>query len=221
MRGSKTAHIGVGHRKILLARKQQGHVYRHPGENRGFDGGHAFGGTRNLHIQIGAVGELMNLQGRIDGRPGVARQKRRDFHRYPPVGTAGAIVYRTKYVGGAAQILERELEEQRLAGEARACFLLDSCVVGRAVADGLVENRRIRGQSGHRQFVHVATQGAIVEYLARDVVEPKALSQIVQGLCGFHRCTLKSDELRVSKSPMRSITRSGRGCLLFDSAASA
>ena len=60
-------------------------------------------------------------------------------------------------------------------------------VPGKAAADGFVEYRRIRGPAGHRQFVDVATQCSLVENIARDVVEPKALPQIVECLSGFHR----------------------------------
>ena len=66
-------------------------------------------------------------------------------------------------------------------------------------------------EPGHRQFVDVAAQGAVVQHLARDVVEPEALSQIVKGLCRFHMSTCKSEALREIRSPIRSITRSGGG----------
>ena len=67
----------------------------------------------------------------------------------------------------------------------------------------------------------VAAQRAVVEHLAGDVVEPQALAQIVQVLRHRHGRTSKSDKLRVPRSPMRSITRSGGGCTEFDPAASA
>ena len=70
-----------------------------------------------------------------------------------------------------------------------AQLLADGRVVGRAVLDRMVEDRRIRGQAGYRKLVDVAFERAAVQQLARDVVQPDALAQIVQQLCRFHHPT--------------------------------
>ena len=62
----------------------------------------------------------------------------------------------------------------------------DLLVVGVAAGDRLVEDRRVRGQPGDRELVDVAGEGAVAEHRAGDVVEPEALAQVVQLLCGFH-----------------------------------
>ena len=53
--------------------------------------------------------------------------------------------------------------------------------------DGLVEDRRIRGEPGHRQLGDVALERAAVQQVARDGVEPEALAQVVEPLCRLHR----------------------------------
>ena len=50
----------------------------------------------------------------------------------------------------------------------------------------MVEDRRVRGQPGHGQFVDIPFERAVVEQIPRDVVEPEALPQVVQRLGGFH-----------------------------------
>jgi hypothetical protein len=59
-------------------------------------------------------------------------------------------------------------------------------VIG-AVLDGMVEDCRIRGQPGHRKFLDVALERAAVHEVAGDIVEPEALTEVVQCLRRFHR----------------------------------
>ena len=80
-------------------------------------------------------------------------------------------------------------------------LLPNALVVCRSIADGFVENRGIGGEAGDRQFFDVAAQRAVVENFPRDVVEPEALTQIVQGLRDGHESHLKSDECVVDQIP--------------------
>ena len=80
-------------------------------------------------------------------------------------------------------------KKSALARLALLQLLADRGVVGRAVLDRVVEDRRIRGQPGHREFVDVAFERAAVQQVARDVVEPDALAQIVELLRCFHCIT--------------------------------
>ena len=54
----------------------------------------------------------MQVRRGLDGAGRVVRQQRRDFQRDPAVGTSARIEGRSKQVGGAGQILQREFEEQ-------------------------------------------------------------------------------------------------------------
>ena len=69
----------------------------------------------------------------------------------------------------------------------------DAVVVERRAADRLVENGGVRGEARDGVLVDVALQSPIVEDAARDVVEPKALPEVVQFLGQAHVDTSKSD----------------------------
>src|SRR5664280_1322381 len=66
-------------------------------------------------------------------------------------------------------------------------LLADRGVVGRAVLEGVVEDRRIRGQAGHGPFADVAPQRSCIQQVTGDIVEPEALAQVVKQLGGVHR----------------------------------
>jgi hypothetical protein len=83
-------------------------------------------------------------------------------------------------VGGAAEVRDRELEEQRFGLEALLAQLGDLPVVIAAAADRLVEDRGVGGEAGHVEIVDVALQRAVVQDPAGDVVEPEALPQVVE-----------------------------------------
>ena len=91
----------------------------------------------------------------------------------------------------------------------------------RAAADGVLENRRVGSQPGHRQIGDVARQRAAVQQVTRDVVEPQALALVVQlsgvgihGVSSGARLSRRSRRSRMSissKSPMRSMAMSAGG----------
>ena len=145
--------------------------------------------------------------GRGESAGGVVGQQRRHLQRHPAVHAVGAVVDRAEQIGGPREILERQLEEQRLAGLALVQLFADRGVVGAAVLDRVVEDRRIRGEPGDRKLVDVALERAAVEQVARDVVEPETLAQVVEQLGGFHRCHLRRiwTDCRPASSADRSI----------------
>src|SRR5262249_221975 len=87
------------------------------------------------------------------------------------------------------EVLDRQLEEQLLARLAFLELVADCGVIAGAVLDGMVEDRRIRCESRHRQLVDVALQGAGGQEVAGAVVEPGARAEVVGLLRGLHRCT--------------------------------
>ena len=134
----------------------------------------------------------VQILGGGQGAGRVVGQQRRNFQRHPAVHAVRPVVNRPKQVGGPGDVLERQVEEERLARFALAQLLADRGVVGGAVLDGVVEDRRIRGEPRHRELVDVALERAAIQQVARDVVEPEALAQIVKHLCRFHRVTFAS-----------------------------
>jgi hypothetical protein len=101
---------------------------------------------------------------------GVMSQERGDFQRNPSVDAAGPLVDRTEQVSGLGEILERQFEEQILTGLAFLEFLTDGCVIGGAILDGMIEDRRVGCQPGDREFVDVAAERAAFQQVSRDIV---------------------------------------------------
>src|SRR3546814_18005849 len=94
----------------------------------------------------------------------------------------GGIEHRAEHVRRTPQVLQRQLHEQRLVALPGGGLLADAGVVGAAVADRLVEDRRVGCQPGDAVLVDVALQRAVVEDLAGDVVQPEALADVARGV---------------------------------------
>jgi hypothetical protein len=78
-----------------------------------------------------------------------------------------------KEVGGGAHVLEREFEEEGLAGLASCRLLADGRVVAIVVLDGMIEDGRVGREPSDRELVDVALQAATRDETASDVVEPE------------------------------------------------
>ena len=164
----------------------------------------------------------MQTLGRSESASRVVSQQRRNLQRYPAVDAVGAVVDRSEQIGGLREILERQLEEQLLARLTLVELFADRGIVGGAVFDRVVEDRRIRSEPGHRQLVDIALECAAVQQIARDVVEPETLAQVVEQLGCFHFATSvkigtecwpasRADRSILSRSPMRSTVTSAGG----------
>ncbi len=116
----------------------------------------------------------------------VVREERRDLERHPAVDAVRALEDRKEQIGRLPEVLLRQREEQRFAGLALRELRADRRIVRGAGLDGLIEDRRIRRESGHRQFGDVAPERAGREEVTRDVIEPEALAQVVELLRHLH-----------------------------------
>src|SRR6266567_7853199 len=96
---------------------------------------------------------------------------------------------RPEQVRRLREVVQREFEEEFLPRLAFRELALDGVVVIAAVLDRVVEDRRIRRQSGDRELVDIAAEHARPQQVARDVVEPEALAQIMQDSSGLHAIT--------------------------------
>ena len=96
------------------------------------------------------------------------------------------VVDRPEQIGGLPEILQPQLEEQRLARLAFLQFPADGVVVVVAVVDGVVEDRGVRGEPRDRELLDIAAERAAVQQTAGDVVEPEALAHFVEFLGRFH-----------------------------------
>jgi hypothetical protein len=129
-------------------------------------------------------------------RFGIVRQQRRDFQRNPTVDAAGSVINRPEQVRRLREIIQRELEEEFLSRLAFRELAFDVVVVIAAVLDRVVEDRRIRRQPGDRELVDIAAEHTRPQQVARDVVEPEALAQIVQDSSGLHAITSVAPRLQ-------------------------
>jgi hypothetical protein len=116
----------------------------------------------------------------------VVRQQRRYFQRHPSVHAVRLVEDGSKQVGGPRDVFKGQVEKEILAGFSPRQGLANHVIVGRAVLDGVIEDRRIRSQTRHRQFINVPFECAVVQQVAGDVVEPEALAQIMELLRSFH-----------------------------------
>ena len=89
-------------------------------------------------------------------------------------------MFRLEQLRRPLQVAEGELEEELLSLRSGAVKLGDLLVVGVAAADRLVEDRRVGGEPGDGEIGDVALERPVVEDRPGDVVEPEALSQLVQ-----------------------------------------
>ena len=171
----------------MLPREQKRDIDRNAGEDRRLDGGQSFLGAWNFDEEVGLAAALAEIARRGDRALRVMREKRRDLERYPAIDTVGAGEDGPQQIGSPGQIRQRQFEEQIFRRLRARSVPSDVAVVVGAVLDRMIEDRRIRGETRHREFVDVALQRAAVQEVAGDVVEPEALAEIVQGLCRVHR----------------------------------
>src|SRR5215813_1386930 len=72
---------------------------------------------------------------------------------------------------------------------AAARVTADGGVIGSALLDGVIEDRRVRGQARDRGLVDVAFQPSAVQQVTCDVVEPETLPQAVETSGRVHGLT--------------------------------
>jgi hypothetical protein len=133
---------------------------------------------------------------------GVVGEQGRDLERDPSVDSVGALIDRLEHAGGVPEVRQRQLEEGLLRLQPALVQLGDLLVVAVAAADRLVEDGRVRGQPGDRQLVDVALQRAVAEHVARDVVEPEALAELVQSLGRLHRISPRIIPIALAPPPL-------------------
>src|SRR5437879_2007664 len=141
----------------------------------------------------------MQLFSRCNCAGRVICEEWRHLERDPSVYTIGAVPNRAEQVGCLRQIFDCEFEEQRLASLSLVELAANGRIITRAVLDRVIEDCRVRCESGKRQVGDVAPQSAAGQQVAGDVVEPDALSELMELLRRLHGFT--SAQLRVEGLP--------------------
>ena len=177
--------VGVDDLLVALDGEQQRDVDVDATGGELLDGGDAGLGGGNLDHHVGPREAPPQRQGLLDGRRGVVCQVGRAFERDEPVAPVAGVVGRAQQVGRMADVVEREREEELLrvvhtGGDRRA----DLVVVGVRAGDRLGEDGGVGGRPGHRAVGDQRREGAAVQQLARERVQPDRDAGIVQLLRG-------------------------------------
>src|SRR5262249_47107524 len=137
------------------------------------------------------AGSPVEIAGGRNSALGVVCKKRRDFQRSPTVDAVGPGKDWSKQIRGARQVGKCERKEQVFFRPRRWPQAGDIRIVSRAFPDRLIENRRVRGEAGYGELADVVLQRAAVKEIAGNIVEPEALSEIVEFAVRVHGVTFK------------------------------
>ena len=134
---------------MALEREDQRDVDRDAGGDRLLDRGQARLRGGDLDEQVRAVDERVQALGLLDRALGVVGEARVDLERDPAVAgvLAGLVPLRAQDVAGAADVLDGEREEDLLGLGLVLEHLAQLLVVGVALGDRRLEDRRVRGDA--------------------------------------------------------------------------
>ena len=180
------ADVGLGDLAMAVEREDQRDVDRDAARDRLLDRRQALLGGRDLHEQVLAVDQRVQALGLLDRALGVVGEVRVDLERDPAVLAVAVVVDLLEQVAGALDVADGELEEDLLRLRRLLEDLAQLLVVGVAVGDRALEDRRVGGDAADA-LVDQALQVALLDEVARQEVDPHALAVFVELLkrcCG-------------------------------------
>ncbi len=172
---------GVRDLLVALDREQQRHVDRDARGGQLAECVDALGRRRHLDEHVRAVDLGEDALRRLDRAGDVARELGRELERDVAVLAVGGVVDRAQQVGAVADVGVGELEEDRARVEAVVGRRAERAVVEIGVADGLLEDGRVRGHAADAVVGDQTRERAGVEQFPADVVEPDRLAQRADG----------------------------------------
>jgi hypothetical protein len=104
--------------------------------------------SRDLDQEIRPVRLGVESFRRRDGSLRIVSEKRRDLQRHPTIHAGCPIMDRSKKIGSLPEILDGQLEKQRLHRFALVRFLVNGLIIFVTVLDGVIEDGGIRGKPG-------------------------------------------------------------------------
>ena len=105
------------------------------------------------------------------------REVRVDLPRDVTILAGAAVPHRAEQVARVLDVVLRQVEEDLLGVGQLLEALAQLLVVGVALRDRLLEDRRVRRDPGDRVLVHHPRELAALEQLPREVVDPNALAE--------------------------------------------
>ncbi len=103
-----------------------------------------------LISRLGAVDDLPQLDRLGDRAVGVVGQARIDLDRHPPVDAVGLLVHRREDVAGVAYVVGGDRADGAVDIGTACGQFGDLCVVGGALRQCGLEDRRVGGHADHR-----------------------------------------------------------------------
>ena len=143
----QAADVGLGDLAVALEREDQRDVDGDPARDRLLDRRQALLRGGDLHEQVRAVDQLVEVRGLLDRALGVVGEVRVDLERDPAVLAAALVVHRTQHVAGGLDVAGGEREEDVLRLALALEHLAQLLVVGVALGDRALEDGRVRGHA--------------------------------------------------------------------------
>ena len=168
----ETGEIGLHDRAVARDGEDQRHVDRYALGQNGGDRGQTGQGGGNLDQHIGSVDDLPQLDRLQDRLVGLVRQSRVDLDRDPAVDAVGGHPLRPENVAGPADVVGGGGADGGVDVGAARCEFGDLRVVGGALRERGLEDRRVRGDAHHALGVDQLLEVAATESIAGQVVEP-------------------------------------------------
>jgi hypothetical protein len=162
---------------VALEREDQRDVDRDAGGDRLLDRGQPLLGRRDLDEQVRPVDELAEPLRLVDRALCVVRQVRVDLERDPAVAgvLARLVPRRPEDVAGGLDVLDGQRQEDLLRLRLTPQDLAQLLVVGVALGDRALEDRRVRGDADDA-VAHEPLQVAVLDEGSREEVDPDALT---------------------------------------------
>ena len=135
----------------------------------------------DLDQQVGPVDDLPQLDGLRDGLVGVVGQPRVDLDGHPAVDAVGRLVLLGQHVAGVADVVGGDGADGGVDVGAALGEFLDLLVVGGALGQRGLEDRRVGGDADDALGVDQLLQVAGLQPLAGQVVQPDGDARGGQG----------------------------------------
>ncbi len=168
------AQVRLGDGRVALEREDQGDVDRDALGDAVLDRTEARLGGRDLDVEVRAIDLLVEAKRLLEGALALVGERRVDLERDEAVDSVRPLPDRAHQVAGLADVVDREREELLHGVVRQRGDLAQLLVVEVALGEGLLEDRRVRGDADDSVVGDQAGELAGVEHLARERVDPDA-----------------------------------------------
>jgi len=169
---SGSLQVGIDHRAVTLHGEDQRDIDRNAFCQGGSDGGQPVLGSRDLDEKVRPVHDLPQLDGLFGGLVGVVRQSRVDLDRDSTVDPVGGLPLRRQDIAGVTDVVGGHGADGRVHVGATFREFGHLTVVGVALRESLLEDRRVGRHADDAFRVDQLLQVAGLQTLPRQVIQP-------------------------------------------------